>query len=70
MCYQQNFVTFINAYRIEYAKNLLNNPEKNNLTIEAIGQGSGFKSKSAFNNAFKKITGINPSDFKRNKLSV
>lgn len=70
MCYQNNFVTFINSYRIEHAKRLLNNPDKKNLTIEAIGQESGFKSKSAFNNAFKKITGINPSDYKRNKSNA
>lgn len=59
--FKVNFVTFINKYRIDEAKILLLDPKKNNVTIEAIGNESGFKSKSAFNVAFKKETGITPS---------
>ena len=58
-----NFVSFVNSYRIAEAKKLLLDPNKYNLTIEAIGNESGFKSKSAFNGAFKKITGMTPSAF-------
>lgn len=58
-----NFVSFINKYRIEEAKKLLINNTKKHLTIEGIGNESGFKSKSAFNAAFKKFTGLTPTQF-------
>jgi AraC-like DNA-binding protein len=62
--YNVNFVNFINSYRVEYAKKLLKDSSYSNYTIEAIGQTSGFKSKSAFYNAFKKTTGLTPSEYK------
>ena len=61
--FEMNFVSFVNSYRIEEAKKMLLDPDKENLTIEAIGNESGFKSKSAFNVAFKKVTGLTPSAF-------
>ncbi len=65
--YNKSFVVFINEYRIENAKQLLLDGSSNNLTIEAIGYESGFKSKSAFNAAFKKFTNKTPSAFLKNK---
>jgi len=61
--FQMNFVSFVNSYRIAEAKKLLLDSSKYNLTIEAIGNESGFKSKSAFNVAFKKVTELTPSAF-------
>lgn len=62
--FKKNFSTFINEYRVKEAqKQLLTN---NNITIEAISQEVGFKSKSAFNTAFKNYTGITPSFFIKN----
>ncbi|PCJ24691.1 MAG: hypothetical protein COA97_09295 [Flavobacteriales bacterium] len=61
--FNQNFSTFINDYRIKEARRLLSEKENWNLTIEAIANNVGFKSKSAFNTAFKKFTGITPSYF-------
>lgn len=63
---QKNFVLFVNEYRVSLAKEMLLDPGNDKLTIEYIGSNSGFKSKSAFNAAFKKITGITPSIFKTN----
>lgn len=58
----KNFTEFINAYRIEKAKKLI---KHNSLyTIESIGNQSGFKSKSAFYKAFKKVTNTTPAKFK------
>lgn len=34
-----------------------------NLTIEAISQGVGFKLRASFISAFKKFTGLTPSQF-------
>ncbi len=61
----ETFINLINRYRIEEARLLLKDKKNENLTIEGIGQSAGFKSKSAFNTAFKKHTGITPSAFKR-----
>lgn len=61
--YQKNFAQFINEFRINKAKQLLYH--KSNYTILAIAYESGFHSKSAFNDAFRKITGITPSDYKK-----
>jgi AraC-like DNA-binding protein len=61
--FEVNFVSFINKYRVEEAKQLLLNNNKKHLTIEGIGNESGFKSKSAFNAAFKKFTGLTPSEY-------
>lgn len=60
--FNQNFINYINEFRIAEVKDKL--LEGNlNLTIEALGQNAGFKSKSSFNAAFKKSTGHTPSIF-------
>jgi len=61
--YQMNFANYINQQRIEYAKKALLDKENQDLTIEAIGNSAGFKSKSSFNAAFKKFEGTTPSEF-------
>lgn len=67
--FNQNFMTFINTYRIEEAKKLLVSEEANQYTIEAIAEMAGFNSKSSFNTAFKKATHMTPSEYK-NKPAV
>lgn len=62
----QNFFDFVNNYRIQEAKKLLVSPEGGMLTILAIAEEVGFNSKSAFNNAFKKVTNTTPSEFRKN----
>ena len=61
--YQKSFVVYINELRIDFAKEMLRNNSHENLTIEAIGYESGFKSKSTFNTAFIKYTGVTPTVF-------
>lgn len=60
-----SFTDYINEFRILQAKELLKN--KSLYTIDAIGNQSGFNSKSAFYKAFKKITGTTPAKFKVEK---
>lgn len=64
--FEQNFVTFINNYRIQEARELLLEESHTNYTIEAIAEMVGFNSKSAFNRAFKKFTNQTPSAYRKN----
>ena len=60
---KQNFFDFINSYRIDYAKHVMQSSSEKN--IAEIMYASGFNSKSSFNTAFKKHTGISPSAFRK-----
>ncbi|MCA6074476.1 helix-turn-helix domain-containing protein [Fulvivirga sedimenti] len=57
------FNDYINQFRVEEAKRQLRSPENKHLTIEAISELCGFKSKSTFFRAFKKETGLTPKQF-------
>lgn len=60
----ENFNGFINRYRIKKACFMLDDVEKyGSLTIENIALEVGFRSRTAFIAAFKKMTGLNPSDY-------
>jgi len=60
-----NFFDFINTFRVEEIKRNLADPSMKNLTLLGIGLESGFNSKATFNSAFKKFTGLTPSDFQK-----
>lgn len=64
-CLDKNFFEVINRYRVEEAKELLLDETKDYLSIVGIGFEAGFSSKTAFNTAFKKYTGMTPSEFKK-----
>ena len=63
--FKQNFVTFVNQYRIDKAKEILIETTFKNYTIEAISEEVGFNSKTAFNRAFKQFTDSTPSEFRK-----
>jgi AraC-like DNA-binding protein len=63
-CFSENFYTFINRYRVEECKRMLESNQYNHLSILGIGYEAGFNSKTAFNTTFKKITGVTPREFK------
>lgn len=67
VCLERSFFELINGYRVEEAKRLMMDEELNHLSLIGIGFEAGFSSKTAFNTAFKKYTGITPSEFKRNE---
>ena len=62
---QSTFFGMIASYRIQEAQRLIKNKDHNHLTIEEIAEEVGYNSKSAFNKAFKKITGLTPSEYRR-----
>ena len=61
----KNFYDFVNAFRVTEVKAHLNNADYAHYSILGIGLEAGFKSKSTFNAVFKKMTGMTPSQFKK-----
>lgn len=65
--YKKNYTDLINGYRINEAIRLISDPViSQKYSIEAIAYESGFTNISSFNTTFKKITGLTPSDFRKN----
>jgi AraC-like DNA-binding protein len=65
---EQNYNDFINTYRIQEAQRLLLTPQYQDAKILSIAFDVGFNNKATFNAAFKKITGVSPSIFRKNNL--
>jgi AraC-like DNA-binding protein len=61
--FEVRFTDYKNQVRVQHAVGLLKDNRNNALTIEAIGQNSGFNSRSTFFATFKKITGKTPLEF-------
>jgi AraC-like DNA-binding protein len=62
---QMNFSEYVNYHRIEYVKELINSSAAEKYTLVSLAELSGFASKSSFNATFKKVTGLTPSDYKK-----
>lgn len=61
--YSQGFTQFLREYRISEAKKLIDlRPE---LSMEGVGSEAGFRSNSAFYEAFKKIENCTPAEYKK-----
>jgi AraC-like DNA-binding protein len=66
---QSNFYDYISKYRIEEAKSILSDQSSNKTVLEILYE-VGFNSKSSFNTAFKKFTGVTPSRFKKDRSAI
>jgi AraC family transcriptional regulator len=55
---------WLTARRIERARELLDNPT---LRVTDIALAVGYSTPSAFAASFRKVTGMTPTDFRRNK---
>jgi PAS domain S-box-containing protein len=62
-CEDKSFSEFVNTYRTNAVIKMMESPDNQHITIEAISQMCGFNSKSVFNVAFKKETGKTPSQY-------
>ncbi|WP_103070144.1 helix-turn-helix domain-containing protein [Aquimarina sediminis] len=65
----KHFFDFINEYRIQEAKAILENPNEKEVTVLEILYKVGFNSKSSFYTAFKKITNQTPTQYRKQALS-
>lgn len=70
--YGKTFPETLNHFRIEKIKEMLLDPKKEHLKIEALAYEVGYASPSAFYAAFKKSTGQTPTAYqkKANRLSA
>ena len=60
---ETSFYQLRSKLRIEYAIELIKNQAHTNLTVEAVGMQSGFKSRSTFYTTFKEYTQQSPAEF-------
>lgn len=65
----RNFASFINGYRVDFAKAALADPARGRETILAIAYESGFSSLQTFNRVFRDIVGMTPTDHRRASLA-
>jgi AraC-like DNA-binding protein len=61
----KSFFELLASYRIDEAKKILSADNKNKITVEEISEMVGYNSKTAFNNAFKKLSGKTPSEYRK-----
>jgi AraC-type DNA-binding domain-containing proteins len=63
--YHKNFCTFINDLRVEYSKELLQNPQLDKYSMNYIAENSGFNSLNSYYRAFSKIYRVSPGKYKK-----
>ena len=62
---EKSFFELLAEHRITRSKVLLSDPRYKNLTIDEISFMVGYNSRSAFNRVFKLITGITPTEYRK-----
>ena len=65
-CTGMNFAGYMNELRIREAVRIISADDTGELTIDAVAIDSGFSDRKNFHKVFKKITGISPSEFRKN----
>jgi AraC-like DNA-binding protein len=64
--YHKRFTDFINDYRVNFIKERFQDPNWKDYTFEGLATEAGFISRSNFFTAFKKATGLSPSEYLKN----
>ncbi len=65
----RNFPAFLNSYRIEEAKRRLADPENARTPVLTIALDLGYASLGPFNRAFKALTEMTPTEYRRSHLA-
>ena len=66
----RNFNVFLNNHRIEEAKAALADPAQAEVPVITIAMDAGFQSLGPFNRAFKAMTGVTPTEYRRLKADA
>lgn len=61
--FNKNFNDFVNGYRVEAFKKMLEEDKHKQLSLLGIAQECGFNSKATFNRVFKKLTNHSPTEY-------
>ena len=64
-CGKINFYQFVNEYRIEKFKQLIQSSEFDQFTLLGLATEAGFSSKSTFYAAFKRFEGMSPKQYEK-----
>lgn len=62
-----NFSSILQRLRVNRVCALLESPEYNRITCEILGLRSGFSSRQSLYNAFRKLRGITPEEYRKQK---
>ncbi len=61
--HNKNFYEFVNQYRVNEVKILMNDPGNKHLKLISLAYDAGFNSKASFNRIFKQMTDMTPSQY-------
>ena len=67
---ETNYFDYINSLRVKDAMKLLLSTTKKEMNIIEIAFEVGFNNKATFNSAFKKITGMTPTEFRKRQSEL
>ncbi|MCG6194058.1 helix-turn-helix domain-containing protein [Leptospira sp. FAT2] len=63
----RNFNDFLNRYRIQEACEILLDSEKDEIPVIRIAMDLGYQSLGPFNRAFKELTSLTPTEYRKNR---
>ncbi|MEQ8955100.1 MAG: helix-turn-helix domain-containing protein, partial [Gammaproteobacteria bacterium] len=66
----RNFNAMLHQYRIEDASNVLSDRENKNVPVLTIALSVGYQSITPFNNAFREIMGLTPSEYRKKMIKT
>lgn len=64
-CFGKNYTQFVNDFRIEEAKQILQGPDAAKLTMTDISRMVGFGNRQSFYASFFRVTGTTPCDYRK-----
>lgn len=65
----RNFNAYVNGFRLDEAQRALADPSQREVPVLTIALDTGFRSIGPFNRAFKSVTGLTPTDYRKQKLA-
>lgn len=70
LCFDKNYTSFVNGFRIEEAKTILEDPQAAELTMKDVSDMVGFANRQSFYASFYRMTGMSPCEYRKQKLNI